>query len=42
VASIARDDPFALPGDDPFRTANALLSQTDGQTDRQMDTDIVA
>jgi len=37
VASIARYDPSTLPGDDPFprarmHRANALLSQTDGQT----------
>jgi len=67
MASIARDDPSSLPGDDPFPRARphaprpqcagnwdrnlkpklaimrkALPSQTDGQTDRQTDTDIVA
>ena len=39
VASIARDDPSPLPG--MHRDHNALPSQTDGQTDRQTDTDIV-
>jgi len=40
VASIARDDPSSLPG--MHRDHNALTSPTDGQTDRQTDTDIVA
>jgi len=40
VASIARDDPSPLPG--MLRDHNALKSQTDGHTDRQTDTDIVA
>ena len=35
MASIARDDPSPLPG--MHRDHNALLSQTDGQTDRQTD-----
>jgi len=37
VASIARDDPSTLPGDDPACTALKTDKQTDRQTDGQTD-----